>query len=349
MRGHYRCDPAIIGFCNKKFYDGDLIPYTSGGDARPMIVVRTVEGTHMRKHREGGRSNQREVEVIESEVIPRFCAGVAAADIGITTPYRLQANKAGDVLDGIAADTVHKFQGRQKQVVVMTTVLDESRLGRMGLTFADDRRLINVAVSRAIRRFILVTDHDMLPASRHIRDLVGYIRYHDLDGDVVDSAIVSIFDLLYQRYSQRLRALAGRLGNRARFPSEDIAWTVLDDILAEERYAHLTVVHQVLLRNLVPGLGPLTAAQESFRRRASVDFVIYNRVTNEPLLAIEVDGFKYHEDDPRQRARDEVKNAILRTCDLPILRLPTTGSREERRIRDALDKAEAHSVRAPTP
>ena len=74
---HYRCDPVIIGFCNKKFYGGELIPYTSGGGERPMIVVRTVEGNHMRQHHEGGRSNQREIDVIAEEVIPEHCQGFA--------------------------------------------------------------------------------------------------------------------------------------------------------------------------------------------------------------------------------------------------------------------------------
>ena len=46
-----------------------------------MIVVRTVEGNHMRQHREGGRSNQREVDVIAQEVIPEHCRGFAATDI----------------------------------------------------------------------------------------------------------------------------------------------------------------------------------------------------------------------------------------------------------------------------
>jgi hypothetical protein len=162
---HYRCDPVIIGFCNKKFYDGALIPFTSGGQGtgRPMIVVRTVEGNHMRQHRGGGRSNQREIDVIAQEVIPRYCPGVAEADIGVTTPYRHQAAKAADVLDRAEADTVHKFQGRQKQVVILTTVLDETWRGRTGQLFVDDPQLINVAVSRAIRRFILVTNNDMLP------------------------------------------------------------------------------------------------------------------------------------------------------------------------------------------
>jgi len=344
---HYRCDPAIIGFCNKKFYGGELIPYTSSGGAeRPMIVVRTVEGNHMRQHREGGRSNQREVDVIAQEVILAYCRGFAGADIGVTSPYRHQASKAADVLDQTEADTVHKFQGRQKQVVILTTVLDETWRGRTGLPFVDDPQLINVAVSRAIKRFILVTNYDMLPTSRHIRDLVGYIRYHNPGEDVVDSTVVSVFDLLYRAYSQRLGPLAARLRKELKYPSEDIIWTVLFDIIAEQRYAHMTVSSQVLLRNLLPDLSRLTLAQRAYvQHRASVDFVVYNRITNQSLLAIEVDGFAFHEDRPDQQARDAVKDEILDAHQMPLLRLPTTGSQEYQQIRQALDNAETHWAR----
>jgi hypothetical protein len=346
LREHYRCDPVIIGYCNKKFYEGELIPYTTCGAEPAMIVVRTVEGNHMRQHREGGRSNQREVDVIAQEVIPEHCRGFAGTEIGVTTPYRHQASKAADVLDQSEADTVHKFQGRQKQVVILTTVLDETWRGRTGLAFVDDPQMINVAVSRAIRRFILVTNYDMLPTSRHIRDLVGYIRYHNPGEEVADSAVVSVFDLLYRAYSERLRPLAARLRKELKYPSEDIIWTVLHDITAEQRYAHMTVGSQVLLRNLLPDLGRLTLAQQAYvQHRASVDFVVYNRVTNQPLLAIEVDGFAFHENSPDQRARDALKNEILYAHQMPLLRLPTTGSREHQQIRQALDNAEAHWAR----
>jgi hypothetical protein len=36
----------------------------------PVGLGRTAEGNHMRQHRGGGRSNQREIDVITQEVIP---------------------------------------------------------------------------------------------------------------------------------------------------------------------------------------------------------------------------------------------------------------------------------------
>ena len=57
-----------------------------------------------------------------------------------------------------------------------------------------------------------------------------------------------------------------------KYKSKYIIWTALHDILAEDRYAHLTVGHQVLVRNLLVDLSRLTPGQETFvRHRASVD------------------------------------------------------------------------------
>jgi len=72
----------------------------------------------------------------------------------------------------------------------------------------------------------LVTNYDTLPTSRHIRDLVDYIRYHNPGEDVVDSSVVSVFDLLYRAYSRRLRSLATRLRRELKYPSEDTSVTV---------------------------------------------------------------------------------------------------------------------------
>lgn len=351
LREHYRCDPAIIGFCNKAFYDGELVPFTQSGPDLPMIVWSTVEGNHMRQHRGGGRSNQREVDVIVGEVIPQHCAGVPRTDIGITTPYRRQADKVTNAfveeIEKIDADTVHKYQGRQKSIMIMTTVLDETWRGQTGLPFVDDPQMINVAVSRAVAKFILVTNHDLLSKSRYVRDLIDYIGYHALGNGVVRSDVVSMFDLLYREYSARLMPLAARLKNELRYRSEDIAWTVLNDVLAEKQYEHLTASPQVLLRNILVDVDRLTPRQATYvGNRASVDFVVYNRVSNRPVLAIEVDGFAYHENDPTQLERDALKDDIFRLYGMSLLRLPTTGSQEEPKIRAALDRAQALAIRS---
>lgn len=341
LREHYRSDPAIIGFCNKKFYGGELIPYIEAAtDAPALTLVRTTKGNHMRQHRGGGRSNRREIDVIREEVIPTYCPDTCHDKIAVTTPYRRQADMVAEALiKSIESDTVHKYQGRECDTVILTTVLDETWRGHTGTAFVDDPHLVNVAVSRAIRRFILVTNHGMLPKSRNLRDLIDYIRYANPDQDVVDSSIISVFDLLYREYSARLEPLAERLKTDLAYRSENIISTVLDDIRAEAPYTDLNVVPQMLLRNLLPDLRRLTPEQAAYvKHRSSVDFVISNRITNRLVLTIEVDGFKYHEDNPEQLRRDALKDQIFATYGIPLLRLPTTGSGEEEKIRRKLDE-----------
>lgn len=351
LREHYRCDPTIIGFCNDKFYGGALIPYTASvSGSRPLVIHRTAAGNHMRVHSDGGsRSNLREVEAIRDEVIAQHCNDLPLTDIGFITPYSRQVAKLRDELadrvPDITAGTVHRFQGREKRAIVFSTVLDETTAGHKGLGFVDEPRLINVAVSRAAERFVLVTDHDMLPRSRHLRDLIAYTDYHFGDRAVHNSSIVSVFDLLYSRYSAVLRPLAARVRRRHSHLSEDIVDTVLREVLAEPPFTELQAHPQVLLQNLLPSLAPLTPEEHGFvTRRASVDFLVVRPVTRRPVLVIEVDGFAFHEDDPRQLRRDQMKDAILARQQIPVLRLSTTGSNERERIRAALREAFYHVV-----
>ncbi|MEO8282515.1 MAG: ATP-binding protein, partial [Pseudarthrobacter sp.] len=150
LREHYRCDPAIIDFCNRKYYGGQLVPYTiSDPGNQALVVVRTAPGNHMRQH-VGGRTNQREADVIAKEVLAEFCSGTRDEDIGVVTPYRRQVDKVAEALrNNIEADTVHKFQGREKEIIIMSTVLDATKNGRYGVEFVDNPQLVNVAVSRA--------------------------------------------------------------------------------------------------------------------------------------------------------------------------------------------------------
>ncbi|WP_280454411.1 AAA domain-containing protein [Nocardia brasiliensis] len=348
LREHYRCDPDIIEFCNRKFYGGNLIPYTRSEPGHaPMAVIRTTPGNHMRyiygddDPKSNGRSNQREIDVIRHEVLPWISADIPPSEVGITTPYRRQADKVTDALiESIESDTVHKFQGREKTAVVMTTVLDNTPSSRKALRFADDPNLINVAVSRAMRLFVLVTHPSELPESRHLRDLIGYIRYRDPDNAVIDSDVVSIFDLLYLDYTERRRKHSYIQWGRTDVDSEDIALAMLEGVLAEPGHGHLAVHRQVLLRNVFPrNLDRLDDQHRRFaERRSSFDFVLYNRITNANLGAIEVDGFSTHEANPEQRARDALKDEICRRYNFELLRLPTTGSGEQAEVRRFLGR-----------
>lgn len=118
LREHYRCHPKIIEFCNQRFYDGELVAMTTDNDEKNVLqVVRTAKGNHARGH-----YNQREIDVIKQEVMPEY---VDSASVGIITPYRDQANEVNKALDQDIASTVHKYQGRECDTIIMSTVDNE--------------------------------------------------------------------------------------------------------------------------------------------------------------------------------------------------------------------------------
>ena len=332
LREHYRCDSRIIDFCNRMFYGGKLIPMRGEGDGPALALVRTAPGQHSRAHEGGGHTNQRELEVVVREAIPTLCAGVPPEDIGIITPFRLQADLVAASLPGVEADTVHKFQGREKPVIVMSTLIDASHAGTRLATFVDDARMINVAVSRAQDRLIVVANPDLPEECTNLRQLIDYIEQRE-PGHVLRSDIVSVFDVLYTEYADVLRTLASRLRDRTPYRSEEATLVMLEHLLSGDEFQHLRVSYQVLLHHLVPAGVPLSADEAAFvRHRSSVDFVISSRITDRVLGVIEVDGFTYHQDNPEQLRRDALKDAILARSGIALMRLATTGSGETERV-----------------
>lgn len=346
LKEHYRCHPKIIGFCNQQYYNGELIPFTSENEEdTPLILYRTSKGNHMRmvtRGEEKGRFNLRELEVIVEEILqnPELNDGNYNG-IGFVTPYRKQVQKAANLLDSqIESDTVHKYQGREKPVMIMSTVLDNTYLSKRNISFVDDPCLINVAVSRAQDRFVLVTDHTLFKnMGKEVSDLIRYMEYNALDENIIESEIISVFDLLYKEYSDKLSSLQNSLLNVSKYKSENIMFTLINKLLNEDEFNKFEVVRQVLLKNIVMSTHKLTDEERNYvKNNSSVDFVIYHKLNKQPQLIIEVDGFAYHENNPEQLIRDELKNSVLTKYEIPFIRFPTNGSGEEEKLRDKLNE-----------
>ena len=222
----------------------------------------------------------------------------------------------------------------------MSTVLDSSFRGKIGIDFTDDPCKINVAVSRAIQQFILITDENLFKSNgNEIQDLIKYIQYNTLDENIVQSEVISIFDLLYREYSDKLIELKKSIKYESRFKSENIAYAFLENILSEKEYNNLFFTTQVLLKNLIMPNASLTESERTYiNNRASVDFVIYHKQDKKCLLIIEVDGFEYHENNTTQLKRDSLKDSILDKYGIPFLRLRTNTSGENEKIRKKLNE-----------
>jgi RecA/RadA recombinase len=334
LKEHYRCHPRIIQFCNQQFYDNALVPMTEDNGEEPLRLVVTAKGNHARQN-----TNLRELDsllkVLEEEGQP---IGIDGEGRGYIAPFRAQVNLSGTHLPtDFVKDTVHKFQGRECDEIVFSSVLDKKRYNqaRTRLDFVDAPRMINVAVSRAKHRFTLVTGDEVFTDNNgHIAALIRYISYYAQDEQIVRAPVVSAFDSLYREYDQSLARLDARLRPEdSRYKSEQIVAQLLREALSAPACQALKYHTQIQLDKLASPAGlDWTEPQRAFMRRASCDFVIYFKVGKQPIGVIEVDG-GYH-DQPVQAARDAMKNEILAKSGIPILRLRTVESGIERRIGD---------------
>ncbi|WP_195989459.1 AAA domain-containing protein [Clostridium sp. D53t1_180928_C8] len=323
LKEHYRCHPKIINFCNKEFYNDELIILTDERDEDvPLVLYKTNEGNHAR-----GTINVRQIDVIKEEVLPKLRS---EKSIAVISPYRNQTNEISKLLgEMVEADTVHKFQGREKDVVILSTVANEVN------EFIDNSNLINVAISRAVNKLIVVTS-DFENEDSNIGDLIKYIQYNNFE--VVESEISSIFDLLYKSYGKKLIETIKNSKRVSEFDSENLMNLLIEEVLSSSEFSNLGFAIHVPLKMIIRNTEKLTADERRFVLNpwTHTDFLIFNKLDKKPVLVVEVDGYKYHVQNEKQLERDKKKEGILEKYNVPIIRFRTDGSGERDRLEKGL-------------
>ena len=325
LKEHYRCNPLIIDFCNKKFYNNELVIMTENHTQGDVLkVYKTNPGNHSR---ENGMLNERQIDVIKEEVLPDL--NMNLENIGIVAPYNKQVDAIRKAIPGVDVATVHKYQGREKDAIVITVVNDENK------GFMEEADLLNVAISRAKDKLALVISGNEMPKTGNIPDLVSYIQYNNME--VVESKVYSVFDFLYKQYMKQRQIYLKNHRRVSQYDSENLMYVLIKEIL--ESYSFLDVACFTPLYNVVKDLSKLTDEEVRYATNAAthIDFLLYKKLGKEPYLAIEVDGFDYHKEGTQQHERDLKKNSILEKCGLPLLRLATNGSGEKEKIISAIE------------
>lgn len=326
LREHYRCHPKIIEFCNQKFYRGNLIIMTEDhGEKDVLKVIKTVKGNHSRNH-----FSQRQIDIIKNEIIPNDITN--KKETGIISPYNNQVQSLKEQIDGIEQATVHKFQGKEKDTIIISTVEDEIT------DFVDDPYLLNVAVSRAKKKLILVVTGNEQNKERNIMDLIDYIQYNNFE--VVESNVYSIFDYLYKQYTKERKLFLNKNNRKLEYDSENLMYTLLEEILKNDDYKMLDFVCHFPVNMLIknPYLLNDDECLYAMNPATHVDFLVYNRISKRAILAIEVDGYAFHQKETAQAKRDLLKNHIFELYYIPLLRFSTTGSGEREKIINMLNK-----------
>ncbi len=156
--------------------------------------------------------------------------------------------------------------------------------------------------------------------------------------EIEESNIYSAFDLLYKQYEKERLDYFKKHKKISNYDTENIMYHLLNKVL--EDYKDLTFTFRYPVNILIKDKTLLTEEERKYasHHNTHIDFLIYNKISKIPLLVIEVDEYKYHREDNKQKERDILKNNILSKYNIPLIRLTTNGSREESIIRSKLDE-----------
>jgi hypothetical protein len=158
----YRKHPQIMDVSNRLFYGGRLRSGVIENERIPpdgspvvFIPVETIIE---------GRSNATEAKVVV-DLVHSFTRdhGISPTSIGVVSPFRAQVVLLRQMLNGanVTVDTVERFQGGERDIMILSFV----RSRGTGFVF-DDRRL-NVAITRARRKLVLVAHPELFQKSRY--------------------------------------------------------------------------------------------------------------------------------------------------------------------------------------
>jgi superfamily I DNA and/or RNA helicase len=161
---------AIMAFPSRALYEGRLVAHPSVahhtvGERAPLQLLDSAGKGWGEERPEGSESlcNPGEAERVVREVHELVAAGLRPEEIGVIAPYAAQVALLRSLLpdEGFEVDTVDAFQGREKEAVVVSLVRSNDA-GDLG--FCADVRRLNVALTRARRRLLVVGDSATLGA-----------------------------------------------------------------------------------------------------------------------------------------------------------------------------------------
>lgn len=182
----YRMNEVIMEFPNREFYGGKIVAHESVRNlslnvrsdcdlgSKPVVFVDTARCPDKWEKRLPGSTsiyNELECRIVE-QIVMELLKSVKKEWIGVITPYDDQVDKLRRVLD-VEVSTVDGYQGREKEVVVISFVRSNSR---REIGFLEDLRRLNVSLTRARRKLIMVGDSSTLSANETYRRLIEFVK-----------------------------------------------------------------------------------------------------------------------------------------------------------------------------
>lgn len=182
LRTQYRMNKDIMEFSNRKFYDGKLEAHESVADwhmsSSPLVLefIDTAGCGFEEKTGENSESrcNPDEVKIIRTHFDQLFQDVRDEFSVGIISPYRAQVELLQDEfpqVKNVSVNTVDSFQGQERDVIYISLVRsnEKSEIG-----FLRDYRRMNVAMTRARKKLVIVGDSATLGNDKFYSEFLAY-------------------------------------------------------------------------------------------------------------------------------------------------------------------------------
>lgn len=205
LKIQYRMNETIMGFPSEWFY-GSMLEAAPEVRNRgildydtPMVWIDTSDRDFHEEFvgENHGRINKPEAELLLSE-LKEYIRRISISrilderiDIGIISPYKAQvqylrrkvrsSNFLRPLRHLITVHTVDGFQGQERDVIFISLVRANED-GQIG--FLNDLRRMNVAITRARMKLVVLGDASTLGKHTFYRKLIGYIREK---GKIIDT------------------------------------------------------------------------------------------------------------------------------------------------------------------
>ena len=153
---HYRCGKKIIDFSNKRFYNGKLnLDYLSEEGNLSLLNVKNIN------------SRLRNENYEEAKAIIDYIKRNELKDIAIITPFKNQQNLIVKMIDengikDVTCGTIHQVQGSEKDTIIISTSISPKTSKKTFDWIKNNSELTNVAVTRAKKNLIVVSDVEAL-------------------------------------------------------------------------------------------------------------------------------------------------------------------------------------------
>ena len=198
LQEQYRMHQTIMGFSSKEFYNNNLLAHASVAQHlifphdQPLLFIDTA-GCGYEELREGtGLSNPEEAHFLLQQLVrfvnvsKPFYSNQSFPSIAVISPYKHQVEVLKEAvqnhpdlqpyLSAISVNTIDSFQGQERDAVYIS--LTRSNADNV-IGFLSETRRMNVAITRARKKLVLVGDSATLSQFPFYADLIQYAQEHE--------------------------------------------------------------------------------------------------------------------------------------------------------------------------